>query len=121
VKVSGLFRNSEGVRTFQAGETIFAQGDEGDLMYGVVEGEVDLVIDGRLVATCGPDDTFGEMAIIDHHPRTATAVARTDCRLASVDRRKFLFLVHETPTFALQVMSTMCERIRAEDRHRVQG
>jgi len=60
------------------------------------------------------DETFGEMAVVDSSPRSATVIAVTDTRLAVIDRRMFLFLVHETPMFALQVMSSMAERLRAE-------
>ena len=115
MKIKGLFANAQGTKTYGAGETIFEQGDDGEYMYGVIEGEVELLIDGRVCERCGPDDTFGEMAIIDRSPRSATAVATTDCTLATIDRREFLFLVHETPTFAIQVMSTMAARLRARD------
>ncbi len=49
----------------------------------------------------------------DRSPRMASAVAATECTLAMVDRREFLFLVHETPVFAIQVISTMADRLRA--------
>ena len=52
------------------------------------------------------------MAIIDKSPRALTAVAAKDCSLAVIDQREFLFLVHETPTFALEVMSSLAERLR---------
>jgi CRP/FNR family transcriptional regulator, cyclic AMP receptor protein len=113
MKITGLFANAKGTKTFAAGETIFEQGDAGDFMYGVVDGKVDLVIGGEVIDSCSTDDTFGEMAIIDRTPRMASAIAATDCTLAMIDRREFLFLVHETPMFALQVMSTMAERLRA--------
>ena len=67
------------------------------------------------VRKLGPDDTFGEMAIVDSSPRSGTAVAVTDTKLAVIDRSRFLFLVQETPMFALQVMSAMAERQRADD------
>jgi CRP-like cAMP-binding protein len=115
MRIKGLFANAQGTKTYGAGETIFEQGDEGDFMYGVVEGEVELRIGDHVLERCGPDDTFGEMAIIDRTPRSATAVAVTECTLATIDRREFLFLVHETPTFAIQVMSSMAARLRARD------
>ena len=63
---------------------------------------------GRL----GPEDVFGEMALIDNSPRSLTAVAITDTTLATIDRHRFLFLVQETPTFAIDVMTVMAERLR---------
>ena len=55
---------------------------------------------------------FGEMALIDDEPRSATVIARTDCRLLEVDRRRFEFMVSETPYFALAVMRVMADRLR---------
>ncbi len=112
--VTGLFRNAEETLKVPAGEVIFSEGDSGSEMYGIVEGEVTLRTAKRVIATLGADDVFGEMAVVDSSPRMATAVAATDAVLAVIDKRRFLFLVHETPTFALQVMSTMAERFRAQ-------
>ena len=83
-------------------------------MFGIVEGEVEVRLPNGAVRRLGPDDTFGVMAIVDSSPRSATVVALTDTKLAVIDRRAFLFLVQETPMFALQVMSSMAERLRAE-------
>jgi CRP-like cAMP-binding protein len=55
---------------------------------------------------------LGELAHVDSAPRSATAIATTDSVLAVIDRHRFLFLVQETPMFALQVMSAMAERFR---------
>jgi CRP/FNR family transcriptional regulator, cyclic AMP receptor protein len=115
MKVTGLFTNAQQTREVAAGATIFQQGDPGDVMYGVISGEVELQIGGQAIAKRGVDDVFGELALIDGSPRTATAVATTDCRLATIDQRRFLFLVHETPMFAIQVMATLAERIRERD------
>ena len=106
-----LFRNSES-QEFAPGETIFSSGEEGKFMYVVAEGEVDIRVGGTLAETVTPGGIFGEMALIDHHVRSADAVARTQCKLVAVDQRRFQFLVSETPFFALQVMSIMAERLR---------
>ena len=82
-------------------------------MFGIMEGEVELHLPNGGVRRLGPDDTFGEMAIVDNSPRSATAVAVTDAKLAVIDRHRFLFLVQETPMFAVQVMSSIAERLRA--------
>jgi CRP-like cAMP-binding protein len=112
--VTGLFKNAQDIVTIAAGGIIFEEGDPGSEMYGIVDGEVELRTSDRIVATLGVDDVFGEMAVVDASPRMATAVATTDTVLAVIDKRRFLFLVHETPTFALQVMSTMANRFRAQ-------
>lgn len=95
-----------------AGQVIFDIGDAGDLMYAVEEGEVEIMVHDRLMETVGAGGFFGEMAIVDASPRSAKAIAKTDCKIISVNKDKFLFLVHQTPTFALQVMHTMADRLR---------
>jgi CRP-like cAMP-binding protein len=56
---------------------------------------------------------FGEMALIDNAPRSATAIAASDVKLVSVSEKQFLFLISNTPYFALNVMRTMAQRLRA--------
>ena len=113
VKVFGVFKAATDTRDVSAGTVIFEAGSAGEEMYGVAEGAVELRLpDGRAV-TIGPDETFGEMALVDRSARSATATTLEDCKLAVIDKRRFLFLVHETPTFALQVMSSLAERLRA--------
>ena len=112
---SDLFHNARAFKDVPAGTVIFEEGASGTEMFGVVEGEVEVRLPNGAVRKLGPDETFGEMAIIDSSPRSATAVAVTDTKLAVIDRPKFLFLVQETPMFALQVMSSMAGRIRAAE------
>ncbi|HUO47603.1 MAG TPA: cyclic nucleotide-binding domain-containing protein [Acidimicrobiales bacterium] len=114
MKVVGLFRNAQRLVDVPAGGAVFHEGDAGVEMYGVVSGEVQLQSQGRVIATLGPDDVFGEMAVVDGSPRMATAVAVTPTQLAAIDRQRFLFLVAETPMFALSVMSAMADRFRAQ-------
>jgi CRP/FNR family transcriptional regulator, cyclic AMP receptor protein len=113
VKVQGVFRGAGSSRTVPAGTVIFEEGDAGQEMFGVISGEVELRLRNGRVLILGPDDIFGEMALVDSSPRSATAVAVAETTLAVVDRRRFLFLVGETPSFALQVMSNLAERLRA--------
>jgi CRP/FNR family transcriptional regulator, cyclic AMP receptor protein len=114
MKVQGLFQNAQRTVSVPAGGVIFQEGDAGDEMFGIVQGEVQLRTPARVVATLGVDDVFGEMAIVDSSPRMATAVATTDTVLAVIDRHRFLFLVQETPMFALSVMSAMANRFRVQ-------
>jgi len=78
---------------FPAGATVFSQGDVGDLYYVVESGEVDVLGDGRLLATLGPGEGFGEIALLRSSPRTATVVARTDVRLRALGSGHFLAVV----------------------------
>jgi len=114
MKVHGLFTNAQRTLNVPAGGVVFKEGDAGDEMYGVVSGSIQLQTTARVIATLGADDVFGEMAIVDSSPRMATAIATTDSVLAVIDRNRFLFLVHETPMFALSVISAMASRFRAQ-------
>ncbi len=100
------------VESFAAKENIFEEGQEGDCMYIVKEGEVDLYYRGKFLATIQKGGIFGEMALIDSLSRSASAVAKTDCQLVPVDEKHFTRLVQETPAFALQVMRILVQRLR---------
>jgi|SRR5688572_2039215 len=107
-----LFATEAEPRTCGLGEVIFRMYDMGAEMYVVLEGEVDLMIDDHVFETLGPGEPFGEMALIDQSPRVATAVAKTPCKLAVISEKRFLFLVQQTPYFALHIMKVMCDRLR---------
>jgi CRP/FNR family transcriptional regulator, cyclic AMP receptor protein len=107
------FKNAKDFVEYDAGQVIVQEGGSGDVMYAVKEGEVEIVFKERVLETVHAGGFFGEMALIDAEPRSATAVAKTHCKIVSVDKKRFLFLVQETPTFALQVMHTLANRLRA--------
>ena len=107
-----LFRHSTDTVVFAAGQTIFNEGEPGDVAYGIQNGEVDIVLRGKVVDTEGPGSIFGEMALIDSLPRSASAIARTDCTLVRIDEKRFTALVERTPYFSLHVMKLMAERLR---------
>jgi CRP/FNR family transcriptional regulator, cyclic AMP receptor protein len=100
---------------FAAGDVIFAKGDKGDTMYVVRNGEVAIERDGHVMETLSGGGIFGEMALIDGSPRSATVRAKTDCEVAPINEKTFLFLVHETPFFAVAVMRTLADRLRRMD------
>jgi len=110
--VRGVFVNASERRALSPGDVLFNEGDSGSEMFGVISGEIELRHGDRVVATVPPDETFGEMSLIDQSPRSLTAVATQASEVAVIDERVFLFLVHETPTFALQVMRTLADHIR---------
>ena len=113
--LSGLFLNATDRREVAAGEVLFAAGDAGDQMFGVVSGLIELRRGDEVLDRVAPGETFGEMAIIDDAPRLLTAVAVEPTEIAVITRRTFLFLVHETPMFAIQVMQSLASRIRQLD------
>lgn len=97
----------------KAGEMIFDEGDSGERMYVVRAGEVEIRCGDTVLETLEEGGMFGEMALIDGTHRSASAWAKTDCELIPVDEETFLFLVHETPYFALDVMRTLTRRLRS--------
>jgi CRP/FNR family transcriptional regulator, cyclic AMP receptor protein len=98
--------------TYKPGEIIFSAGDKGDKMYMIRTGEVEIERGGKIVETLSAGGIFGEMALIDGSPRAATARAKTACEVAPITEKSFLFLVHETPYFAIAVMRTLADRLR---------
>lgn len=110
---TGIFKNVEGGKNYDAGQAIFSQGDTPrGLMYVVQEGSVDIIVNDKVVDTIGPGELLGEIGLVDSKPRTATARCKTACRVLPVDEKRFLFLIQHTPEFALQVMRTMATRLR---------
>jgi CRP/FNR family transcriptional regulator, cyclic AMP receptor protein len=113
-----IFQRQPDPKHFAAGEVIFAAGESGDYMYGVLEGTVDLLIDDRVAESIVAGDVFGAGAVI--HPngvRIYKAVAKTDCTLAYLDEPRLLFAVQETPMFALEVMRSYSERLHRAHKH----
>jgi CRP/FNR family cyclic AMP-dependent transcriptional regulator len=110
-----LFRNAPEVLPVAAGNYIFRKGEASKVMYLVIEGEVDLMLDDTVVETAGEGSFIGEMALIDDEPRSASARARSDCRVFPIDEARFQLLVKETPFFALQMMKTLARRLRKMD------
>jgi CRP/FNR family cyclic AMP-dependent transcriptional regulator len=107
-----MFAAEENPRVCEAGEAIFRIYDMGAEMYVLLEGQVELTIDSKVLETLGPGEPFGEMALIDQAPRLATATAKTPCKLAVIPEKRFLFMVQQTPHFALQIMKVMADRLR---------
>lgn len=114
-KISPELLASAGALTvsFRPGDTIFEAGDAPDKMYVVLSGEVEIQLKGTPIETVGKGDTFGEMALIDGSPRSATVVAKTSCEVAAINKKTFVLLVDEMPYFALFVMGNMVNRLRA--------
>ncbi|HUH83490.1 MAG TPA: cyclic nucleotide-binding domain-containing protein, partial [Stellaceae bacterium] len=100
----GLFGRERNVIALKTGETLFRKGDIARCMYAVLSGDV-RIADGNVVyEQVSAGGIVGEMALIDHAPRSATVTAVTDCTVAEIDEKRFLFLVQQTPSFSLNVM-----------------
>jgi CRP/FNR family transcriptional regulator, cyclic AMP receptor protein len=103
------------VREFKAGEVIFREGDPAQELFIIQTGQVEIRLGNRLLGTLSDNNIFGEMALIDTAPRSATAVAASDVRLVPVGEKQFLFLVSRTPHFALNVMRVLAQRLRTSN------
>ena len=115
MNMPNVFDGQTAKQTFVAGSTIFSEGEPGLCMYVIKQGEVELHVHGKVVETLGPEEFFGEMALVEKSVRSATAIAKTDCVLAPINERQFLFMVQETPFFSLRIMKTMSNRLRRID------
>jgi CRP/FNR family cyclic AMP-dependent transcriptional regulator len=112
---TSIFTHEPNARHIRAGEVIFEAGSAGKAMFAVQSGEVDIRIGEVIVETVGPEGFFGEMALLEDAPRTATAIAHTDCTLAEIDSFAFMRQVSRNPFFALEVMRVLAHRLRRAD------
>lgn len=107
-----LFRSESEYKEYKAGDLIFEEGEAGENMYIVKEGAVDIKVGEEIFVVAGAGEILGEMALIDSSARSATAVAKTACKLIPVNEKRFAFLVQQTPFFAIHVMKVLVERLR---------
>jgi CRP-like cAMP-binding protein len=112
VNPADLFRQDSDTVQLAPGEFLFRGGDKRDKMYVLLEGEMEVRLGDYVVETAVPGALIGEMALIDDSPRAASAVAKTDCRLAAIDERRFHFLIQQHPHFATHVMKELADRLR---------
>jgi len=99
-----------------AGETVFHMGEPGATMYVILTGRIDMVNGDRLIESLGAQEAFGMMSLIDTLPRTATARVSEDAQLAVIDRKKYQFMLHELPSFAVFLIQTLANRVRSTAR-----
>lgn len=102
--------------TMTAGTLIVDQGQTGREAFVIIEGQVTVKRNNRKVATLGPGSVVGEMSLLDHGPRTATAICETDCTLLVIDQRRFLGVIDDVPAFSHKLLASLASRIREMDR-----
>jgi CRP-like cAMP-binding protein len=105
-------------RIAECGEAIFLQSDPGSALFAVIAGQVRILVggaDGRehVLRLAGPGDIFGEIAVLDSQPRSADAIAVTNCRLLVLERRRLLALLEQQPAIAINLLAVLCDRLRA--------
>lgn len=102
--------------TMTAGTLIIDQGQTGREAFVIIDGDVVVKRNNRKIATLGPGSVVGELSLLDHGPRTATAVCETDCTLLIIDQRKFLSVIDDVPAISHKLLSSLASRIRDMDR-----
>jgi CRP/FNR family cyclic AMP-dependent transcriptional regulator len=103
-------------RDYKAGDVIFREGDAANELFIIQSGEVEIRLGNRVLEKLPQFSIFGEMALIDAAPRSATAVAASEVKLVPVTEKQFLFLISNTPHFALNVMRIMARRLRTANK-----
>ena len=107
-----LLQNSEDFEKFSSGQVIFIRGNPGNVMYIIKQGEVELFFRKQRFTILDQGGVLGEMALLDGELRSLTAVAKTECQLVPIDKKRFSSLVLQEPSFALQIMQVMADRLR---------
>ena len=106
-------------KVYERGQVIVRQGEAGDSMYVIQGGQVEVVQekDGKeyRLSVLGRGDVFGEMALFDREPRSATVRALDSARVLTLDKRTFLRRVHEDPSLAFSILEKLSHRIRELD------
>lgn len=108
------------IRQLAAGDTLFKAGEPGESLYIVKDGEIELYIKDTagqkiLLAIAGKGEVFGELALLDRGPRTATAMALADTELLELDRDDLLLLFQKSPAAALRLLAAMSQMTRKAD------
>jgi len=116
--VDGLERFA---RDFKAGTVLFEEGQPGDFMYVVATGDVEIRRKvgetERVLAVIQPGDFFGEMAILNARPRSATAVVRVDSRLIVIEGRTFEAMLRARPEIAMRIIKALAMRLENANQH----
>jgi CRP-like cAMP-binding protein len=110
-----FFTHEPNIVTRKSGQLLFQTGDSAKSMFAVLSGKLRIGSGDMTYEEVSAGGIVGEMALIDHEPRSATVTAITDCTLAEIDEKRFLFLVHRNPIFALEMMRLLSYRLRKMD------
>ena len=116
--ILNLFQYVKDTVEFPPGHVIYKEDEPGTGMaYVVLEGEVEVTINGKWIETIIAGGLLGELSLLDNKPHSATCTAKTEVKAAPIDQQRFLFMIQETPFFAIEVMRVMADRLRREHEH----
>jgi CRP/FNR family cyclic AMP-dependent transcriptional regulator len=110
---SSLFNDDAEAVSLDASQVLFQQGEPADSFYVVKSGELQILNGNHVFETVGRGGLVGEMALVDGGTRSATVRAVTASQVIPLDEKRFLFMISQTPHFALRVMQVMSDRLRA--------
>ena len=103
-------------QSFEEGTSLAVEGKPGDTFYVLLEGEAKVVRDGRRMDRLIPGDFFGEIALIDGGPRTASVVATTPVTTLTISRSRFRKMLDEDPSIVLAMLEELAKRLRNNER-----
>ena len=110
-----MLRHDAEAKAYHEGQAVFACDDPATEMYVVAEGAVEIRLGGLVLERVEAGGIIGEMALIEHLPRSASAVAVEPSKLVPIDQERFLYLVRNHPYFAIEVMKVLAHRLRTAD------
>jgi len=99
----------------EPGHVLVREGRRGTEFFAILDGIAEVRRDGNLVATLGPGDCFGELALLGGGTRTATVIASTDMEVAVIQERVFAQLLADAPAFTMKLFAHLVERLRSAD------
>ncbi len=114
-----MARRAEDVQV-EPGRVLVTEGSTGSEFFVIIDGSANVSRRGRKVATLGPGDGFGELALLDKAPRNATVTAQTSMEIVVLGQREFGGLIDEVPGFARKLLAGMARRLRESDAKSVQ-
>ena len=107
-------------RRVGAGEVVINEGETGNEFFVIMDGQAQVRRGGKKVATLGPGQFFGDLAVLDKAPRNATVTAETPMALLVLGQREFSALIEEVPGFAHKLLAGLAHRLREADAKSVQ-
>jgi CRP-like cAMP-binding protein len=110
-----LIAKAADIADLKAGTEIVTEGTSGHEFYLVLAGDATVRRNGRKIATLGPGSYFGELALLDRGPRSATTVADTDMEVVIISQREFMAVLDKVPTVSMKLLASMAARLREAD------
>jgi CRP-like cAMP-binding protein len=110
-QISGLVTQID----VKEGKDLTREGEHGNEFIIVLEGTAEVKVHGKVVATRGPGDYFGEIALISNQPRTATVTATSPMKIEVIGRREFQTMLHDNPSIATELLAIAADRLAANE------